>query len=608
MNSSIKEKRLRLYSQDNRIKFRSKILQNESIYSLPHIDWVKLFLKEELGLDCEKLSFVEIKQQFIDLTFLKKLYTTILNHNNEEQFYIYLLENHFNEFIFRSKQERDTYLTNLINNENYLYTHSRIEIAKRCLQEILYIDINHFPDEDIIQQYQNKTKDNDIPTDNFYIYIAETYLQIHEEPSIRLNDIFLIVQTHLGEIDTNIKIINSSKIYNNNSHKTKEQLENDKSRFLRTQDFYRSINNMDRNDIYNFLLPETFNDWFIKLGLNTNFKETIPYYFSKIPNDWKKHKYLLPIQPELVNKFLDLKLNDTQAYDTIIKTYNNDNPDEFITLSLDYINTKDGHGNNKIDYIHNLIKSSPILFKRRKILEELIQLFINPSEDYLYFNSIATIQIEGIFKDLLTELKIQDNASITSTLHQLREQGQKHSNEHKNYVLDESYLYFSQYFPEIRNKIAHGEIINDQKTAIIIFLDLYDALDNVYHASLDLHESLKCLQKLSKIETYKDPKNFTFTGLYWIPLIKTPLPYNDGNTLNYKLGEDLKKTILQIYSSDFFWFYIRVIPPNASPFGKITVIELIKKLKSFKIAEEHCSAYLNKMGLQRKPAPENQSS
>ena len=111
-----------------------------------------------------------------------------------------------------------------------------------------------------------------------------------------------------------------------------------------------------------------------------------------------------------------------------------------------------------------LIKSNHILNARKDILRQGIKLY--RKGDYQVANSVLTLQIEGLIRDVLISLG-EDDESLYAT--SLTEKAERLEGQKTGFY---AYEYYAFRFPVFRNKIAHGDAHNSQREdAIKVMLD-----------------------------------------------------------------------------------------------------------------------------------------
>lgn len=156
---------------------------------------------------------------------------------------------------------------------------------------------------------------------------------------------------------------------------------------------------------------------------------------------FKQEQKLLQICSEKRNKiidsdlWIDMKTNKNLEYLSCLKEHISQQ------MVLQYIKTK--------------ISRMFCLQKRKMLPEKIIEAY--ETKNYLVFNSLVVVQIEGIFYDLFIDANIQNRLDGRFDLFEkddLRAKLDKNINE---FGLIETTLYFRYYFNNlIRNNVAHG--------------------------------------------------------------------------------------------------------------------------------------------------------
>jgi hypothetical protein len=205
-------------------------------------------------------------------------------------------------------------------------------------------------------------------------------------------------------------------------------------------------------------------------------------------------KELYEFVKQFDNKFNFDKEKYKQAYSeypyhsNVIEALRNKSIDEYNIFLANYIKEK-----NVCEYIINSVEKNHVLSKRLEILESALNEYKN--QQYLSFINIAAIQIEGMFYDYCFELDIQpknlDSFSINSKLKELYDK-----------QMFNAYEYFAFGFPLIRNKVAHG-LMTDKTDKIEIEKIAHETL-------LDLQYLVHVFQTNKKFPYYK-PLEFVKT-------------------------------------------------------------------------------------------------
>lgn len=122
--------------------------------------------------------------------------------------------------------------------------------------------------------------------------------------------------------------------------------------------------------------------------------------------------------------------------------------------------------------IKKMIEMTYVSKNRKDVIYDAIELY--EKGRYLSFVNLAAIQIEGLFNDYLKELGTKkEPQSILPKLELLRKEAQVWG-----------YVYYAFEFPDIRNKIAHGYILDKdlEEKSMDFLADIYNVLDSILNA------------------------------------------------------------------------------------------------------------------------------
>ena len=152
-----------------------------------------------------------------------------------------------------------------------------------------------------------------------------------------------------------------------------------------------------------------------------------------------------------------------------------------------------------------IVRENIYVNDRWKIISTAIELF--KKGEYFLFVYLITPQIEGLFKVLLRSV-LKDNSKKTDLNNIVKEINKKKE-------LWE-YAYFAYDFPQIRNHIAHGDIIEvDTKLACEILMDLNWVLKVIDSEEQDYKKFMAFLNDVStaELETLASRLNYYFSFL-----------------------------------------------------------------------------------------------
>lgn len=186
--------------------------------------------------------------------------------------------------------------------------------------------------------------------------------------------------------------------------------------------------------------------------------------------------------------------------------------------------------------IKRVTKENYYLLKRLPIIEVAINCFYD--KKYLPFISLIVPQIEGMFTDYMDIIGISSKGnSITEKLERLNNRDRLWG-----------YIYYAFDFPEIRNDVAHGYIIEKdlEETAFDILLDLNYLIKMCDSEEL---EYKKVVERLTKIDNCRETSEKTNILLEHIFLKEDEAAENEINLVK-KIVSNNFDDILKWYGLD----------------------------------------------------------
>lgn len=413
---------------------------------------------------------------------------------------------------------------------------------------------------------------NEIPKDedNFYQFVIKECIGLIDEPRIKLLELFLEASEDLVEIQNNIsQIINQKIEINNIKQRNVKYLSQDDRYEIHKLDYYLSKNTNAKEEIIDFLTHKIKQHSYQKClsiikHLNP-FLQTPPYNFSRRNIFRNKEDCNITNFSIYFNKFLRLPIRQYEK--NIIE--NIDTPENIILFAKKYI----------IDYnilsdLKNLISSNHILHRRQK---ELLQTILNyEKNDFVSFNLMTPLQIEGIFHDLCVEVGVEEKDLELSSLN---EKLLRLKNENHFYML---YEYYAFHFPKIRNNVAHGKLFLNEHDdqAVLLLLDLVPVCEMTTYDSLPINKSLALINNIFK--------NSLESLFEWIEFIDYEHP-------SFYQLEDKIQLIKNKYDENFFNEYIDT-KINSGIVDDIKDVKIkITKLKKNGICHKNCESTLKKI-------------
>jgi|GEM_PF-6354391 hypothetical protein len=268
---------------------------------------------------------------------------------------------------------------------------------------------------------------------------------------------------------------------------------------------------------------------------------------------------------EIRHKLREVPLEGIDEWESIYKY----DKEAFRERVQAYINDGDRMGR-----VRSLIASNHRLHKRNTVLSEAIAAY--GESRWATFCTIVALQIEGIFADYCEELGLSiDGAALVGKLNKI--------NEATSFW---AYEYYAFRFPIIRNKIAHGAIIEDdpRPLAEMLLLDLVDVCERIVNDRLPLNEQIESIQQWNPgTSTKKDLLALAFD-------ITTTIP--DFYQLANKRAE-----IVEALEQKEFWQWLKKVINVYSYEHELMrgIKQAAILLKKEKIAASDCSDVLRLM-------------
>lgn len=458
------------------------------------------------------------------------------------------------------------------------------QIGKFFLSKLLTIDVYQSDFQTVRNKYIESSENENIEKseNEFYKYICLEYLYLEKEPKETLYSSYQEVTQDLQEIEKNILYINNEIKELETKKQNKDLKYNIEDRYYSNKlGFYKDKNITAKNEIIIFLVNDIKNDAINKsqrdlIYMPFSFKlfsGSMPYRFSKSPIFKYYNEYDVRDLTPISNKFLDLA---ARAYPDIRNLYDS-NKKEFFEFAKMYILEEKYDYGNVINKINTYTETNYILNRRKKILNTIF--FHYKNEDYISVVNMLPLQIEGIFHDICIELGISESQSNKTAINKLLE------------ILNEktqSFHYFEYYsfiFPITRNKVAHGELIEDnlEHTAIMLILDLVPVCELAISEDIKINKVLKLMKIIEKDNNKKNLIEF--------------LEYLDVDIPMFYNITSLRKDILNKYSEDEFWEYIdeEIIKERNENINNSEMIKYINILNRKKIASEKCKIFFKKI-------------
>lgn len=367
-------------------------------------------------------------------------------------------------FLFDINELAKYFLCHYLNID--FFTSTFYEIKEEFLENI---NFKYIKDTDYITEI-NKACSN---YDKFYAYICKKYLNIIYSPKgIFDSEINKIenkkkdFQDRINNIETKINNIKTEEDYDN-----KILLKLKKSEF---ENHIRRLDNYSKKRIYNkcreLLYLKT--NGYLDMNIETSF-------FSSY-NDFAIHT--------LANKLYFLPAGN---YKELVEEYDK-NPKNIIKLMKNFIPEV-----SVINEIKNRLYKNKQLNDKKKLILYLLELY--EKKQYLMFITAVHSIIEGIFYDLCILFNITPEKLFGKGLSYKLDKLKDYFNSFELF-----YAYYFYNFRIIRNKIAHGKLldINDIEWHYLLLLDLLHVSELLFKCEIPSN-----LKILLIVKTYESINN-----------------------------------------------------------------------------------------------------
>lgn len=284
------------------------------------------------------------------------------------------------------------------------------------------------------------------------------------------------------------------------------------------------------------------------------------YHYNFAP-----HTYKLEFLSEIRNKLGNVILG---RYFELEKLYQSDKTKFLEELKKDFSLGK------TINSIKISVAKNKRLSQRKDLIDVILDL-LKKGKTQLFCNVVPQ-QIEGILYDYCIEFGIDKKSLVNSTLgdkiNLLVEKG--------NTEID--YEYFAFIFPLIRNRVAHGKLIeqNLDLNSWLLLLDLKSACEWLLSNKLDSNKNLHFVN-------YLNNQSDIIELIKIAPIIKSGIDefYNDAKI---KLEEHKESLRTKLLDANFPY-------GSVSADNKETVLENLRELKKIGINDQECKKIMDKI-------------
>jgi hypothetical protein len=465
-------------------------------------------------------------------------------------------------------------------NQDFLYSSTFQVIGKRFLSYFYGKDIYSMSFENIKDKFINETDVEiiNIPREEqaFFQFICYEYLNLEKEPYQCLIKIYEDVSNDLRKICLNIdKCKKEAEDIRKIENKSKGEFisEEDKYKLLML-DFYIERNLNAKEEILIFL---TSND--IKTIVYQKVQKQLPYGLSQLLGNlpysyhYLSERYDVTKYSDISYKFSEVTLDEYRKLYKLDKT----DKDKFYEFAETYIESK-----NIVDKIYKKISSNHCLDRRKNILHSALEAYKNGEE--LLFINIIPLQIEGIFYDYCIELGIPENKLTSSSLIDKLDRIIKSNSGFYNYE------YFAFRFPVIRNRVAHGRIIEEKeikKLSTVLLLDLYEVCREISSNNLIINKVVELIEEFK--EGYQNTNNIVKIAFVVLQELEIPIFYN--------LEPYIAQIKIEFTKNQFFDYLLELIEFN-NPIVNKGIEKIVTVLnKKPEINKESCTRIFKKLQL-----------
>ena len=454
---------------------------------------------------------------------------------------------------YQFQEIRDKYIEHFHGNE------SQITVPNISTGEIIKVDLPKIPE---------KEKD-------FFAYISKQYLGFKKEPRLCLLKYYQNAAEDIREIDQRINEYQNQKDIKNEKNKKSESTENDSDCYTKELiEHYIKVNENAKNEIIRFITSEDIKICAIEESSKSAIFPQNPYTYSyREEYRYQPSRYNQEKLSKIANKFLDISCQKLKELEILHK---NGNP-EFYEYTYEYISEK-----NIVAKIKEYIQKNHFLKARENILNPILNFY--EQNEFLLFLNLTPLQIEGIFHDYCIGLGVSkellEKASIGQKLDEIVK---------KNPNLQD-FEYFKFIFPNTRNRVAHGKLVNNLEEAreisCLLVLDLHDVCNRITtDNNIPINLMVDILKKIKDGETSNE--NLLKLEYGYIKNLDIPDFYN--------LAEEKQLAKEKCNKNSFFQYLDDTITKSNNIYFIRTIEKIVNSLKKQNIQVSLCSELLRKI-------------
>ncbi|MGB4499146.1 MAG: hypothetical protein WBI40_10660 [Methylococcaceae bacterium] len=467
---------------------------------------------------------------------------------------------------------------------------SKEVLVKNFLSEFLDFDARSANFQTLFDKYKEKTNRRNLPVNEqeFYQFIFNDNdklgLGLEKLPRETLTDLYFLAIQDINLIDKELEKLEAEEKKLNAKTKNDEQrLQDEDFCLFKMIEHYKNKNIAAKKEIITFLTGEKIRNLAVKKSIKHS---AILYPYCPTPyryaqkRFWQYNGYIDYFESFDINDFDEFSHkffyidadSEPERFEQLCSLKNE--PSKFDELAKWYIKKYE-----IIEKTKALFSQSHFLHDRKELFGTLLTHYENG--DFMTFNYIVPLQIEGLFNDFCLALGIDESAIDGKPL-----------NDKLIRIKDKmSFCYFYEYFafkfPIIRNNVAHGRIINDNHEFLAqnLLLDFHSICEMFVSHYIPVIKSLSLLKEIkNSIDTAPDD---LFNKLIQWFNSKVEIPEF------YKEASELRESCLARYESEEFWEWLNSIKKNGNIyFDSADLKNFVIGIKNEKIAVEQCIKFL----------------
>jgi hypothetical protein len=405
---------------------------------------------------------------------------------------------------------------------------------------------------------------------DFFAYICKRYLGFKKEPRLCLLDLYQNAAEDIREIDERI---NKYKEHiENEQNKKSESTDNDGDGYTKALiEHYIKVNKDAKNQIISFITSEDIKICAIEESSKSTIFPQNPYTYSyREEYRYQPSRYNKEKLSKIANKFLDITCQELKDLEILHK---NGDP-EFYEYAHEYISDR-----NIVVKIKEYIQKNHFLKARENILNPILNFY--EQNEFLLFLNLTPLQIEGIFHDYCIGLGVSKELLKKASI------GQKLDEIVKKNPNLQDFEYFKFIFPNTRNRVAHGKLVNNLEEAreisCLLVLDLHDVCNRITtDNNIPINLMVDILKKIKDGETSNE--NLLKLEYGYIKNLDIPDFYN--------LAEEKQLAKEKCNKDSFFQYLDDTITKSNNIYFIGTIEKIVNSLKKQSIQVSLCSKLL----------------